>query len=101
MDIYRVANYSDYYHSVTGHLGQQENSPDAGLLISEYANVKFRGLSITQTGDSGVINEGQLSANKFYTDIENQFINMKDAKLIVVDDQNDKFVNKSIIKAKD
>lgn len=100
MDIYRVANYSDYYHSATGHFGKQENSPDAGLLINQHATVKFSGLSITQTGDSRVINEGQLSAKKFYADIENEFINRKGAVLDVGDQQHDKSVNKSLIKAK-
>lgn len=99
-DLYRVANYSDYYHSATGHFGKQENSPDAGLLINQHATVKFSGLSITQTGDSSVINEGQLSAKKFYADIENEFINRKGAVLDVGDQQYNKSVNKSLIKAK-
>jgi len=85
---------------VTGHFGKQENSPDAGLLINQHATVKFSGLSITQTGDSRVINEGQLSAKKFYADVENEFINRKGAVLDVSDQQYNKSVNKSLIKAK-
>ncbi|WGO83468.1 filamentous hemagglutinin N-terminal domain-containing protein [Arsenophonus apicola] len=102
MDLYRVAAYPNYVHSVTGHLGQLKNSPYAGLVIKEKASVKFDGLSITQTGDGRVINKGQLHAKRFYANVDNEIINERGAKLIIGDDSDYKPKNlfNSEIKAK-
>ncbi|QBY41492.1 filamentous hemagglutinin N-terminal domain-containing protein [Arsenophonus nasoniae] len=99
MDLYRVAAYPDYDHSVTGHLGQQKNSPYAGFVINEKASVKFDGLSITQTGDSRVINRGQLNAKRFYANVDNEIINVRDAKLMIGEKRNDKYENKNLHKS--
>ncbi|HGJ5872250.1 MAG TPA: filamentous hemagglutinin N-terminal domain-containing protein [Arsenophonus apicola] len=104
MDLYRVAAYPDYVHSVTGHFGQLENSPYAGLLINEKASVKFDELSITQTGDSRIINKGQLRVKRLYANVDNDIINEQDAKLIIGEKRNDRYenkhLNKSFIKSK-
>lgn len=88
MDLYSVVAYPDYYHSATGYLGPQENSPYAGLVINEGAIVKFDALSITKTGDSQIINKGQLNVKRFYANVDNQIINEPGAKLIIGDDGN-------------